>query len=243
MSIGSSRIKFVIARGVGIDGCASDFQSEKTGSIPVLRFMKHYPSISKEIRRDIDVYVYDKLDGSNIRAEWSPKNGFYKFGTRKRLLGSDDPNLGEAIELILTDFSKQLTEVFKKELRAEGAVAYFEFCGPHSFAGLHENEPHACSLIDVEIKKQGFIEPNRFEKLFQNEVVCAHLLHHGKMNHLIEAQVRAGSLPGMTFEGVVCKAPAPKKWALPVMFKVKNQAWIDLVKSLYNDPRILEDLL
>lgn len=31
---------------------------------------------------EIYIYAFDKLDGSNIRFEWSRKRGFYKFGTR-----------------------------------------------------------------------------------------------------------------------------------------------------------------
>jgi hypothetical protein len=31
--------------------------------------MKEYPSISREIHLGLSAYVFDKLDGSNIRAE------------------------------------------------------------------------------------------------------------------------------------------------------------------------------
>jgi hypothetical protein len=43
--------------------------------------MKTYPSISRDIVGQ-PIYAFDKLDGSNIRAEWSKKNGFHKFGSR-----------------------------------------------------------------------------------------------------------------------------------------------------------------
>ena len=33
--------------------------------------MKTYPSITKDIRDDIHIYAFDKLDGNNIRAEWT----------------------------------------------------------------------------------------------------------------------------------------------------------------------------
>ena len=52
--------------------------------------MKQYPSISHDIR-SVQAYAFDKLDGSNIRAEWHPKKGFWKFGSRTRLLGTDQP--------------------------------------------------------------------------------------------------------------------------------------------------------
>jgi len=44
--------------------------------------MKSYPSIPGKHTNGIPLTVFDKLDGSNIRAEWSKKRGFYKFGTR-----------------------------------------------------------------------------------------------------------------------------------------------------------------
>jgi hypothetical protein len=200
--------------------------------------LKAYPSIPREIRRDIPVYVYDKLDGSNIRAEWSKSQGFYKFGSRKRLLGSDDKMLGEAIGLVKANHS-HLHEIFS-ERRYQGAVAYFEFFGSSSFAGQHKDEPHECLLIDVEIRANGFLTPPEFEAL---DVPRAPLLYSGAFTEDLEKQVRDGSLPGMTFEGVVCKGETRKKWSLPVTFKVKSDAWIAKVKELYNDPRILEDLL
>ena len=62
--------------------------------------MKIYPIISREIHRNIPIYAFDKLDGSNIRVEWAPKKKFCKFGSRNRLIGTDQEFLPEAIELI-----------------------------------------------------------------------------------------------------------------------------------------------
>lgn len=46
---------------------------------------------------------------------------------------------------------------------------------------------------------------------------------------------RNGSLEGMTFEGVVCKGNNPKRPKHVISFKIKNQAWIDKLKSTYGD--------
>lgn len=59
--------------------------------------MKYYPSITKEIRHDIYIYAFDKLDGSNIRAEWNSKRGFYKFGTRNQLMDEKTDPWGQSI--------------------------------------------------------------------------------------------------------------------------------------------------
>lgn len=198
--------------------------------------------MSVVIQRDVDVYVFEKLDGSNIRAEWSPKKGFYKFGTRKRLLGADDPMFGSAIELIKAQEEK-FNKIFKAE-RYESTICYFEFLGENSFAGLHvQDEPHKVVLLDVEIFKQGFLTPNQFIRMFEDVVEIPKLLHYGKMNHDLEHKIRSGCFPGATFEGVVCKSSPPKRWTLPVMFKVKNQAWIDKVKERYGTRAESDDLL
>lgn len=104
--------------------------------------MKQYPSITAEIRYDIPVLAFNKLDGSNIRAEWTKKQGFFKFGIRTRLLGTDEKPLGEAIELIKNKYEKDLHDIFVKD-RCEKIVCFFEFFGPSSAFGQHlETEDH-----------------------------------------------------------------------------------------------------
>jgi len=200
--------------------------------------MKQYPSISRDIQYGGPYYVFDKVDGSNIRAEWSKKQGFYKFGSRKVLLGEKGATeqqtlLGESIDLI-----KNLSDTFGKIFRDERwqqVVCFFEFLGANSFAGFHHNEPHKVVLIDLHIHKQGIIDAREFLRIFDGTVETAKLLHQGNFNKELETQIRSGTLEGMGFEGVVAKAPPQKKWEMPTMFKVKNQAWIDRVKALHGD--------
>lgn len=66
--------------------------------------MKEYLSIPREIRFGIPAYVFDKLDGSNIRAEWNKKKGFHKFGSKNRLIGTDQLFLPEAIPIIKSKY-------------------------------------------------------------------------------------------------------------------------------------------
>ena len=61
--------------------------------------MKSYPSIPTDIRADVPIFAFDKLDGSQIRVEWTKKSGFVAFGTRTRALEASHPWLGEAIRL------------------------------------------------------------------------------------------------------------------------------------------------
>ena len=203
--------------------------------------MKTYPTISRDIVGK-PVYAFDKLDGSNIRAEWSRKRGFYKFGSRKRLLGPDDPLLGKSIQLIQDKYGDDLARIFRKE-RWQKAVAFFEYHGPKSFAGWHEDDDeHTVTLFDVAADKKGILEPKPFLKIF-NSVDTARLLYHGNPNSLFVDQVREGALEGMTFEGVVCKSTLVSP-GLPLMFKVKNRAWIDKLKThCGDDDKLFEQLV
>ena len=194
--------------------------------------MEQYPSISTAVTNTV-VYAYDKLDGSNIRAEWSRKNGFSKFGTRTRLLDRDHPILGEAIPLFEEKYGDDLSAIFRKE-RWEKATVFFEFFGPSSFAGWHdEAEEHDVVLFDVHKFKQGLLTPPEFNKLFKN-VDTASLLYQGKPTQDFIQSVRDSSLEGMTFEGVICKGGLDSRRRL-TQFKVKSQAWYDRLKDKFGE--------
>lgn len=111
--------------------------------------MKKYLSITHEISRDVDIHAFDKIDGSNIRAEWSRNRGaFYKFGSRKRLIDENDEQLGETVGLIRSKYEGDLDDIFRREGYRK-VVCFFEFYGPSSFAGLHRDEGHDIILLDV----------------------------------------------------------------------------------------------
>jgi len=191
-------------------------------------FVKTYPSIGRAIRLDVPLYVFAKYDGSNIRAEWSPREGFTRFGTRKRLLEPDHPVLGEAIDLIHARYAEPLHEALSAR-GAPGATCYFEFYGPRSFAGNHEEEDHAVTLFDVDIARRGLLRPEEFLDWFR-DLPTAEVLHHGPLDEGFVESVRASALPGMPEEGVVCKGDLPPrrpgKAGKPVQFKIKTRAWL-----------------
>lgn len=204
--------------------------------------VKQYPSISRDIIRGVPFYIFDKLDGSNVRAEWDAKKGFWKFGTRQRLMGPDDPIGKFAIPLIQAQ-SDALSAIFKS-MREREVVCFFEFWGPKSFAGLHDDsDVHQVHLIDVSIHRKGLMLPAAFVKTFEGKIPTAALLHRGNITKELVELVQTGTLDGMTFEGVVCKGAPLKNGYPPHMIKIKNLAWIEKVKALYTDPKVLEELL
>jgi hypothetical protein len=188
--------------------------------------MKSYPSISTKIKQK-RVVAFDKLDGSNIRAEWSNKNGFYKFGSRTRLIDENTPILGESINLIMENFADDLSAKFKNRHWTR-AVAFFEFYGQNSFAGWHEPEEHKVTLIDVNIYKSGMLEPEMFVDVF-GDLGIPKVLHHGMLTEELITETKKGTLDGMTFEGIVCKFKNKAKNV--EMFKVKNKWWLYRLKN------------
>jgi hypothetical protein len=202
--------------------------------------MKKYPKIPTRLDKEPSLgyvtkfWVFDKLDGSNIRVEWSAKRGFYKYGTRKRLVGCDDPIFGKVLDIAKNN-EKQFAEKFK-EMRVQRAVCFFEFWGERSFAGTHnQNDEHTLSLIDISVEGHGILEPDIFCNFLEDtDIRHAKLLHLGRFTEEIKEKIKKGILPGMTFEGVVAKARRPHKWNKPIMVKVKNKAWVEKVKANYD---------
>jgi hypothetical protein len=192
--------------------------------------MKSYPSITKEIRHDIYIYAFDKLDGSNIRAEWNPKKGFYKFGTRTQLIDEHEKPFGRAISLIKSKFEDNLSMVFKEQ-KYKSAICFFEFWGEESFAGTHNfDKPMSLSLIDVAPYNEGILMPAQFIKLY-GHLDIPKVLYEGHVSEELFDRVKQSSLKGMTFEGVVCKGKDNNNAKMPVMFKIKSKAWLDKLRE------------
>lgn len=200
--------------------------------------MKAYPSVPKTVE-SIPVYAFDKLDGSNLRAEWSRKNGFYKYGTRHRLLSETDEILGTGIQLINDIYGNELSKRLK-DARIDSAVCYFEFYGPNSFAGVHDkDDTHDVVFFDVSFYKKGFLSPKDF-MAFADGLNIPDLLYRGNPNQPFINSVIDGSLSGMTGEGVVCKYVKKK---LTRMFKIKSKNWLDrLRKKCGDDDKLFNEL-
>ena len=194
--------------------------------------MKIYPSFTTNIVKQ-PIYAFDKLDGSNVRAEWNKKRGFYKFGTRRRLLGEDEKFFGEVPGLVQTKYSEELEKIFQKN-RWDKAVCFFEFYGKNSFAGWHdENDEHTVTLIDVAADRKGLLDPRDFVKKF-GHLDIAKLLYRGNPNSEFIESVKKRTLEGMTFEGVVCKGKY-KSPGLPLMFKIKSDDWYKALRDKCGD--------
>lgn len=192
--------------------------------------MKTYPSIIHPQGGFLNgrLHTFAKLDGSNIRFEWSKKRGWYKAGTRRRLLDETDPIFKPALPL----FHETLATVCEKvcvDQRWQRAIVYCEYYGPQSFAGLHvEGDTMQLTCIDVAPYKKGLLPPTEFLKLFG--AVGPYYLGFTRWGREFVLDVLQGNVEGATFEGVVGKRLLKKKLQ---MFKAKTQAWKDAVKARF----------
>lgn len=206
--------------------------------------MKTYPKIdyfNKGFFGDT-VWVFDKLDGSNLRMEWNRKRGWYKFGTRNVMINEKDENFGESIPIFLDKYGDDLTKVFKKEYsNIESVVVFCEFVGDNSFAGKHLPEDKKdVVLFDVNLYKKGFITPKNFTDNF-GHLHTPKLLYKGEYTQDLIGDVRK-NIWGLK-EGVICKGVRKTKGdELVWMTKIKTIEWLDKIKELYGEKALLEEL-
>lgn len=191
--------------------------------------MKTYPSINTNILLDEYVYLFDKLDGSNLRFEWDKKKGFYKFGSRSKLIDQNTPILGEAIDLFMSTHAPILHQRFK-ERSVEKSICFGEFFGESSFAGQHQKEEaKKILLFDISIHRKGFLNPQDFLEL-SKEVPSAPLLYEGMLTKEIIHKIKNSLLENMSKEGVIAKINNPKNNG-PIMFKIKTYQWLEMLKK------------
>jgi len=187
-----------------------------------------------------DWYVFDKLDGSNIRVEWSAKRGFYKWGRRYGLLDDSNPWLMPTpVQALLADSYGPGLDVEFRRRKYKRVLCFFEFVGANSFSGHHEHEAHRLVMIDVNLHPKGFMGPADFVSLcedvgMQEGIEFARVLHQGEITQELLDSIRNSTLEGMTFEGAVCKSQG-KKVSSRRAFKVKASIWLDKLREYCKD--------
>jgi len=206
--------------------------------------VKEYPSIPRStgsaFRELPDAYIFDKLDGSNLRFAWSKKRGWYKFGTRARLFDEGDWQFGRAIPLFQKNLAEPLAKIFLTQ-RWDQCVVFAEHWGPSSFAGNHhmpgtnrpldQDEVMRLDLIDVAPHKQGILGPAEFIRLF-SDLPSAQFLGRFHWTRSFVERVWHGELRGITLEGVVGKIGHGKTHDL-IMAKAKTASWVNKVRERY----------
>ena len=188
--------------------------------------MEFYPSFNNPPNYDAQCICWDKLDGQTAVAEISSKKGFHKFGSKKVLIDESHPFMGESVGLIKNKYQEDILKVMKK-FRVQDLTCYFEFFGPNSAFGRHQDEQHDVVLFDVLIPKQGIIDTRDFLKTF-GHLDIPRIIHQGKVNKQLIEQIWNDEIEGITFEGVVCKTNIRGS---NYSFKLKTKKWMDKLRE------------
>jgi len=190
--------------------------------------MKQYPHIEGAAKAPIGkpCIAFYKYDGSNLRWEWSPKQGWHKFGTRNELFNATNPLFGQAIPIFMSTMADEIVRRCKKVERGVQRINVFtEFFGPSSFAGQHvEAEPKELRLFDVVLFKRGIMPPKQFVDTFGDLPYAAQVIYRGNLNKQFIEDVRMGLYP--VNEGVVAKGD-------DFMVKIKTYAYLKKLNEVY----------
>jgi hypothetical protein len=199
--------------------------------------MKDYGSIPKVLKDyiNLDCIAFRKYDGSQIRCEWHKKKGWHKWATRGHLFDKTDVTFGCAIDAFSSQADLVAKAIVDNYPKVESAVAFMEFVGPHSFAGIHDpavlkvehNDPKELVLFDVNIHKRGLVSPENFVKHF-GHTRSAEVLYQGKLTDDFIKDVREGKFP--VDEGVVCKGGEGHKiW----LCKIKTWEYLKQIQKFF----------
>lgn len=195
--------------------------------------MLQYPSIegysSAKAHLGKDCIAFYKYDGSNLRWEWSPKQSWHKFGTRKQMFDASTRPWNQAIPLFMDTIASDLEYRVKQLVgkKVERITAFTEYFGPSSFAGQHDwDEPKQLILFDVSTYKKGFIRPQQFVELFGKTGYGAQPIYKGRFTEELKQDVLLGRLA--VNEGVIVKGTTDE-----FTVKLKTASWYARLKERF----------
>jgi len=222
--------------------------------------MKHYDSI-ENIKYDRslmgeEIWAFNKLDGQNLCVKYnSRRKEFTDFGSRKCNVDETSEQFGDAVKFFKNNISEKLLEIIGKNSGkkclfngAEEITFYFEWYGENSFAGFHQqgDEMHL-ALIDVNIKKKGYIEPKAFYELFsESDIETPELIYKGKLTDEFIKSINSNDWtsenPGYPTvkEGVVCRRSTLMKGQRMPKVKIKTDWWLSKLHDKYSDEECKE---
>lgn len=218
--------------------------------------MKHYDSIPRiqddGTLKSETVWGFNKLDGQNFCVTYKPKHKIWgPYGSRTRTVDENDEQFGQTVKWFQDSNYKPILENCVANNRGKKQVLngvdemtfFFEWYGENSFAGRHqEGDEMHLALIDVFLKKKGYMEPKDYYQIFNDHgVELPELVYTGPLSSEIIERVRENdwTQEGADFpnvkEGVVFKRSTMMKGQRRPSVKVKTKWWLDKLHSMYTE--------
>lgn len=217
--------------------------------------MKEYGSIER-IQDDGTlmgevVWAYNKLDGQNFRVKYNPRTKqFGPYGSRTQLVDETNEQFGAAVRYFNdNNYGEILSTIVKENSGKKGLFCgvdevtfFFEWYGDNSFAGFHQDgDEMRLALIDVFIKKKGYIEPKPYEELFRGcGIEIPELIYKGTLNNDFITSIKNNDwtkedcqYPNVK-EGVVCRRSTLLKGQRMPKVKFKTSWWITKLYEKYD---------
>lgn len=216
----------------------------------ILRFKDDQSLLGEE------VYAFNKLDGQNFRVKYNARTKtFTNFGSRNCLVDETNEAFKNAIIYFHDVIEQPLLEIInenrgKKQIfnGVDELTFFFEWFGENSFAGFHkEGDNLKLALIDVFIKKKGYIEPKLFDKFFcqDNRIETPDIIYKGILNkEFIDSIINNDwtndncQYPNVK-EGVVVKRSTLLKGQRLPMCKIKTTWWLTELHNRFTEEECL----
>lgn len=182
----------------------------------------------------LPIIAFDKLDGSNLRFEYSKKRGFYKFGSRNVLI-DETHDLGPGIKLFKDKYEEGLDKIFRsKDYRdIQSFVCFAEFIGSRSCFGQHDfaNDKFDIILFDVDQYKHGFVPPRRFVKDF-GHLGIPNVIYEGNLNRELVKDIKENKYELQ--EGIICKGIVKTRKGVDQLYycKIKTNDWFNRLRGV-----------
>lgn len=197
------------------------------------------------------VWAYNKLDGQNFRVKYNPRSKtFGPYGSRTQLVDENSEQFGAAVRYFNAHgYGDILSAIVKENSGKKGLFTgvdeitfFFEWYGDNSFAGFHqEGDEMHLALIDVFLKKKGYIEPEPYERLFRDSgIELPELIYKGVLTQDFIGSVQGNDwtsdacLYPTVKEGVVCRRSTLMKGQRMPKVKFKTRWWINRLYEKYD---------
>jgi hypothetical protein len=216
--------------------------------------MKHYDSF-ENIKYDgtllgEEIWAFNKLDGQNFCAKYSPKQKeFSMFGSKTQNVDETSEQFGKAVEYFKANMANIIRDIIIENSKKRGIfngineiTIFCEWYGENTFSGFHvEGEELKLCLIDVFLKKKGYIEPKFFYELFNGKIEIPEVVYRGKLTNDFIQSIQNNDWTDSNCqypkikEGVVCKRSTLMKGQRLPKSKIKTKWWLDKLTKLYPD--------